>query len=114
MYNVSVMELETNLTFNAQLDQLPQEKQNFSVVYIDNKEVKRPAATEKYGTLNFSAPEFTPKFENFFNKWFKTKKRIDLMLETQDCMFFLKGCSIKSYDSDNKSFILFYNSFQES
>lgn len=113
MFNASVMELETNLNFNVQIDKLPSEKQNYTIVYIDDKEVKRPTVTETYGTINFKIEQVTPKVDSFLVRWFKTKKRIDLMLETENCMFFLKGCSLKMFKASEETFTVFYNSFRE-
>lgn len=113
MLNASVMELETNMSFDVQIDCTPSEKQEMTTVFVDDKEVKRPSVTVSHGIIEFKALNTNIYIEKFLTKWFKTRKRIDLMLEADGHMYFMKGCSIKSFSTAFDSFTVFYNTFKE-
>lgn len=46
-------------------------------------------------------------------KWHASRKRINLMVETDEHMYLVKGCSVKKFDTPKKAFTVFYNTFKE-
>ena len=49
MQDVIIMELETNLSFNASKDNPPEVKHSFTTVNVDEKLVKRPTVCQVNG-----------------------------------------------------------------
>ena len=113
MQDAIVMELDSNLSFKAQIDTTPATKQSFATVYVDEKEVKRPTITQSNGLIDFKLVVADSKITAFIEKWNKTRKRINLMVESNDRMYFLKGCSVKKFESSQKAFTVFYNTYKE-
>ena len=113
MIVASVTELGTNMSFDAQIDTTPSQTQNFAIVYVDDKEVKRPTSTSSSGLIKFKINKVSPDIDKFLNRWFKTRKRIELMVEAEGSMYFMKGCSMKEFTSSKKQFTVFYNTFKE-
>lgn len=113
MQEVTITELNSNLSFKAKIDNPPETKQNFTTVYIDEREVKRPAATQSNGLIEVKVSSPDDDTSNFLVYWKNSKKRIDLMVETDDSMYFIKGCSLKNFESPKKTFSVFYNSFKQ-
>ena len=46
MQHAVITELETSLAFDAEIDNPPSVKENFTTVFIDGNEVKRPDAAQ--------------------------------------------------------------------
>lgn len=113
MINAFITELDTNMSFNAKIDRTPSETQNYAIVYVDDNEVRRPTSTSMSGLINMRIVNNSSDIDAFLNKWFKTRKRIELMIEANEHMYFVKGCSIKSFTDVNKEFTIFYNTFKE-
>lgn len=113
MQDVTITELDSNLSFKAKIDNPPETKQNFTTVYIDEKEVKRPTVTQSSGLIEIKADNPDDEVSNFLNFWKNSKKRIDLMVETDENMYFIKGCSLKKFEDPKKVFSVFYNSFKQ-
>lgn len=114
MINASIMELETNLSFDAEIDATPAEKLNFATFYVDEKEYRRPTSVNTHGVIEFNIQKPASYVEAFLNKWYKTRKRIDIMLEADGHMYLMKGCYIRSFTSAKEAFTVFYNTFKES
>ena len=76
MQDAIVMELDSNLSFKAQIDTTPATKQSFATVYVDEKEVKRPTITQSNGLIDFKLVDADSKITAFIEKWNKTRKRI--------------------------------------
>ena len=113
MKEVIVTELDTNLSFKASIDNTPEVKQSFSSVYVDEKEVRRPTVAQVNGVLTVNITELNDTISNFVTKWYKMRKRINLMLETDEHIYLIKGCSIKHFEAPDKTFTIFYNTFKE-
>ncbi len=113
MQDVTITELDSNLSFAAKIDNPPETKQNYTTVYIDEKEVKRPTITQSTGLIEVKVTSPNTDTVNFLTYWKNSKKRIDLMVETDENMYFLKGCSLKNFESPKKSFTVFYNTFKQ-
>lgn len=113
MQEVTITELDSNLSFKAKIDNPPEIKQNFTTVYVDEKEVKRPTVAQSNGLMNVQLSVSDDKILIFIKKWYSTKKRIDLMLENDAHMYLIKGCSVKKLDTSKNIFIIFYNTFKE-
>ncbi len=113
MQEATITELDSNLSFEVKIDNPPEIKQNFATVYIDDKEVKRPNVIQSIGLIEVKAVSPSSEVNDFLLKWKDSKKRIDLMLETGETMYFMKGCSIKKFESPKKAFSVFYNSFKQ-
>lgn len=113
MQDVIITELETNLSFKASIDNPPEVKQSFSTFYVDEKEVKRPTVAQVNGLIEVLIYNPQSVISNFLQKWKKTRKRINLMIETNDHMYLMKGCSIKNFETPEKAFTIFYNTFKE-
>lgn len=113
MQDVTITELDSNLSFKAKIDNPPETKQNFTTVYIDEKEVKRPTVTQSSGLIEVKADNPDDEVADFLNSWKSSKKRIDLMIETDESMYFIKGCSLKKFEAPKKVFSVFYNSFKQ-
>lgn len=113
MQDVIIMELETNLAFKASIDNPPEVKQSFATVYVDEKEVKRPTVAQVNGLIEIQVSNPNSTISNFLQKWKRTRKRINLMIETNDHMYLMKGCSIKRFETPDKAFTVFYNTFKE-
>lgn len=113
MQDVIIMELETNLSFKAKIDNPPEVKQNFTTVYVDEKQVKRPTVAQVNGLIEIKLANPDDKISNFVKKWHASRKRINLMVETDDHMYLVKGCSVKKFDTPKKAFTVFYNTFKE-
>ena len=113
MQKVIVTELETNLNFQAEIDILPGATQNYSSVYIDEQEVKGAGVRQMSGTIEIKPNNPSDKVTNFLGRWNVSKKRIDLMLETGDSVYLLKHCSIRKFDTSEKVFHIFYNSYKQ-
>ena len=63
--------------------------------------------------IDFKLVDADSKITAFIEKWNKTRKRINLMVESNDRMYFLKGCSVKKFESSKKAFTVFYNTYKE-
>ena len=113
MQDVIITELDSNLSFKAKIDNPPEVKQNYATVYIDEREVKRPNVTQSNGLIEVKVSAPDDNISNFLIYWRNSKKRIDLMVETDDSMYFIKGCSLKEFESPKKAFSIFYNSFKQ-
>ncbi len=113
MQEVLITELDSNLSFKAEIDNPPETKQNFVTVYVDEKEVRRPTVTQSNGLIEIKTLSPDDETSNFLITWKNSKKRIDLMVETDENMYFLKGCSVKTFESPQKTFSVFYNSFKQ-
>lgn len=113
MQDTIITELETNLSFEAKIDSTPEVKQNFSTVYVDEKEVRRPTVAEVNGLLEIKLSNPDSHVSDFIKKWNASRKRIDLMVETESRMYLMKGCSVKKFDTPKKAFTVFYNTFKE-
>ncbi len=113
MQDVTITELDSNLSFRAKIDNPPANTQNFSTVYIDEKEVRRPNVTQSNGLIEIKVADADNVISDFLIKWNSSRKRIDLMIETDDVMYFLKGCSVKRFESPKKAFLVFYNTFKQ-
>lgn len=113
MQDAIVMELDTNLSFKAKIDTTPAAKQSFATVYVDEKEVKRPTVTQSNGLIDFKLVEANDNINKFVEKWNRTRKRINLMVESGDRMYFLKGCSVKKFKNAEETFTIFYNTYKE-
>ena len=113
MQDVTITELDSNLSFKAKIDNPPENKQNFTTVYIDEKEFKRPNVTQSHGLIEVKVSSPDSSVSNFLTNWNTSRKRIDLMIETDDIMYFLKGCSVKKFDTPKKTFSVFYNTFKQ-
>ncbi len=113
MQDVIIMELDTNLSFKAKIDNPPEVKQNFTTVYVDEKQVKRPTVAQVNGLIEIKVSSPDDKISNFITKWHASRKRINLMVETDEHMYFMKGCSVKKFDTPKKVFTVFYNTFKE-
>lgn len=113
MKDVIITELDSNLSFNAEIDNPPEVKQNFSTVYVEEKEVRRPTVSQVNGIIKVKLSNPDNLVCDFIKKWHKIKKRIDLMVETDNHLYLMKGCSIKEFESPKKAFTVFYNTFKE-
>ncbi len=113
MQDVIVTELETNLSFKANIDNPPEVKQNFSTVYVDEREVRRPTVSEVNGVIEIKLSNPDSHVSDFIKKWNASRKRINLMIETEKHMYLVKGCSVKKFDTPKKAFTVFYNTFKE-
>lgn len=113
MQDAIVMELDTNLSFKAKIDTTPSARQSFATVYVDEKEVKRPTVTQSNGLIDFKLVEANDNINKFVEKWNKTRKRINLMVESDNRMYFLKGCSVKKFKNAEEKFTVFYNTYKE-
>lgn len=113
MQDVIIMELESNLSFKAKIDNPPEIKQNYATVYVDEKEVRRPTVAQVNGLIDVKLSNPGEKILNFINSWHSSRKRINLMLETDTHMYLVKGCSVKKFDINKKVFTIFYNTFKE-
>lgn len=113
MQDVIIMELDTNLSFKASIDNPAEVKHSFTTVYVDEKEVKRPTVSQVNGLLEVKLANPNETISNFVQKWNKTRKRINLMVETDEHMYLIKGCSIKRFETPKKAFTIFYNTFKE-
>ncbi|MFQ8626867.1 MAG: hypothetical protein ACLSA2_10685 [Candidatus Gastranaerophilaceae bacterium] len=111
MQDAIVMELDNELSFKAKLIQLL--LQSFATVYVDEKEVKRPTVTQSNGLIDFKLVDANDSINKFVEKWNRTRKRINLMVESGDRMYFLKGCSVKKFIDAKKPFTVFYNTYKE-
>ena len=107
------MELDTNLSFKAKIDATPSARQSFATVYVDEKEVKRPTVTQSNGLIDFKLVEANDNINKFVEKWNRTRKRINLMVESDNRMYFLKGCSVKKFKNAEETFTIFYNTYKE-
>lgn len=114
MQKVTITELETNRDFLAEIDTLPDTTENYSSVYVNEQEVKRIGVRQMSGTIKIKPNNPSDRVTNFLNRWTVSKKRIDLMLETGDCVYLLKHCSVREFDASNKIFHIFYNSYKQS
>ncbi len=114
MIDGSITELDTNMSFDVKVKSTPSKTQNYAIVYVDDKEVKRPTSTSVSGIVEFELDELPQSVEEFLAHWYRSRKRIDIMLEADEHMYFMKGCSIKTFDEVKKVFTVFYNSFRES
>lgn len=113
MQDVIITELETNLSFKASIDNPPEVKQSYTTVYVDEKELKRPTISQANGLIKVKVSVINNNISNFINRWYTTKKRINLMLETNEHMYLMKGCSIKQFKAIDENFVIFYNTFKE-
>lgn len=113
MQDAIVMELDTNLSFKAKIDATPSARQSFATVYVDEKEVKRPTVTQSNGLIDFKLVEANDNINKFVEKWNRTRKRINLMVESDNRMYFLKGCSVKKFKNAEETFTIFYNTYKE-
>lgn len=113
MQEVTITELESNMSFEAKIDNPPEVKHNFTTVYIDEKMVKRPDIAQTNGLIEITLVDPDDNISRFVTNWAKTRKRIDLMAQNNEHMYFMKGCSIKRFNSPQKAFIVFYNNFKE-
>lgn len=113
MQDVTITELESNMSFEAKIDNPPEIKQNYTTVYIDEKMVKRPNISQTNGLIEIKLVKPDKTISDFVTNWFKTRKRINLMAQNDEHMYFMKGCSIKRFTSPEKAFIVFYNNFKE-
>lgn len=113
MQNAVITELRTGLSFDVQIDKAPSVKQNFTIVFIDGKEVKRPDAAEINGLIRIIPLKHDNKVENFIKNWADSRQKIRLMLDTGAIMFLLNGCYVKKMDTENNSITIYYNSFSE-
>lgn len=113
MQNAVITELRTGLSFDVQIDKAPSVKQNFTIVFIDGKEVKRPDAEEINGLIRIKPLKHDNKVENFIKNWADSRRKIRLMLDTGAIMFLLSGCYVKKMDTENNSITIYYNSFTE-
>lgn len=115
MLDAILTELNSNLSFSVKVDKYPSLKKNYTTVYIDDKEVRLPNATELSGLLEvqYDLSSYSANVVKFLAGWNKSKKRIDLMIQTDKNMYFLKGCYIKKHNAEIKSFTIFYNTFKE-
>ncbi len=113
MQDVIITELENNLTFKAEIDNPPEVKQNFSTLYVDDKEVKSSTFAESNGEIVIKLKDTNAKISNYITNWHSSKKRINLMIETNQHMYLVKGCFIKKFEDAEKAFTVFYNTFKE-
>ena len=111
--NVIITELEYNLSFRAEIDNPPEIRQSFTTVFVDEQQIKRPTIDLVNGEISVTIRNIDDRVSNFVKKWFAVRKRINLMIETSEHMYLLKGCSIKRFESPEKAFIIFYNTFKE-
>lgn len=112
--NVTFTELETNLSFDAEINTLPGVTKNYSTVFVNEQEVKRSGTSQLTGTIEAtftSEPNNTTK--NFLENWYTSKKRIEIMLETGTEVYLLKYCFLKKLDFSNKICDIFYNSYRK-
>ncbi len=114
MQNVIITELETNLSFESKIDKTPEVTQNYSTVYVDEKEIKYSDVRQLNGFIKVELIEPRNSVCKFLEKWNASKKRINTMLETGDCLYLLKNCYIREFDADKNEFILFYNTYKKS
>ena len=101
------------MSFKAKIDTTPSAKQSFATVYVDEKEVKRPTVTQSNGLIDFKLVEANDNINKFVEKWNRTRKRINLMVESDNRMYFLKGCSVKKFKNAEETFTVFYNTYKE-
>ncbi len=113
MQNVIITELVNNLSFRAEIDSPPEIKQSFTTVYVEEKQVKRPTVALANGEISVKLNEPNDKISNFLKKWHASKKRINLMIETNEHMYLLKDCSVKKFENAEKEFLIYYNTFKE-
>lgn len=114
MRDVIITELDSNLSFNAEIDNPPEVKQNFSTLYVDDKEVKSFTFAESNGEIVIKLKDSNAKISEYITNWHSSKKRINLMIETNQHMYLVKGCYIKRFEDPEKAFSIFYNTFKES
>lgn len=113
MQNVVITELESNLSFKAEIDNAPEVKQSYTTVYVEDKEVRRPTVAQVNGVIDVKLTNPDAKVSNFITKWYASRIRINLMIETDEHMYLVKGCSVKKFETPEKVFTLFYNTFKE-
>lgn len=113
MQKVIITELESNLSFKAGINNPPEVRQNFSTFYVEEKEVRYPTVAQTNGTILISLENPDVKISNFITKWNSSRRRINLMIETDEHMYLVKGCSIKRFEDIEKPFTVFYNTFKE-
>lgn len=113
MQNVTITELDTNLSFEAKIDNTPEIKHNYTIVYVDEKEVKRPNVSQINGLLEIKLVKPDEKVSNFVKAWYESRKRINLMIQNSEHMYFMKGCSVKKFHISQNTLVVFYNSFKE-
>lgn len=113
MQDVTITELDSNLSFDAKIDNPPEITHNFSRVYIDEKEVKRLNVSQSTGLIDVKLSNPNDVTADFVKKWYDKRKRIDLMIETDNHIYLMKGCSVKKFDTPKKVFTFFYNTFKE-
>ena len=115
MKDAIITELDSNLSFNVEIDNPPEVKQNFSTLYVDDKEVKSSTFAESNGEIVIKLKDAIDQISNYITNWNSSKKRIDLMIETNQHMYLVKGCYIKRFEGLEKAaFTVFYNTFKES
>lgn len=113
MLDVTITELDSNLSFKAKMGNPPSDIKTYSTVYIDEQEIKRPVVDRASNLVDIKIPSPDNEVSDFVMKWKNSGKRIDLMIETNERMYFLKGCSLKNFESPKKQFSVFYNSYRE-
>lgn len=114
MYNANFMELETNISFDCEIDDVPRIKQNFTTVFMGKKKVKRPTSVERYGKFQVTLQKIGTKEINFLKKWAASKKRIDLMVETAENIYIIKRSYVKEFLGEDSPLVVYYNDFRES
>ncbi len=113
MQKVTITELETNMDFQAEIDTLPDTTENYSSVYVNDQEIKRIGVRQMSGTIKIKPNNPNDEITSFLGKWNVSKRRINLMLETGDCVYLLKQCYVRKFDTSKKVFYIFYNSYKK-
>lgn len=76
MQDVIIMELDTNLSFKASIDNPPEVKHSFTTVYVDEKEVKRPTVSQVNGLLEVKLANPNETFLTLFKNGIKQEKEL--------------------------------------
>ena len=113
MQHAVITELETSLAFDAEIDNPPSVKENFTTVFIDGNEVKRPHAAQHNGLINIVPQNPSSKIKSFIQNWASSRKKIRIMLDNGSTMYLLEGCYIRKMATENFSITIYYNSFKE-
>ena len=86
MQHAVITELETSLAFDAEIDNPPSVKENFTTVFIDGNEVKRPDAAQHNGLINIVPQNPSSKIKSFIQTGQAQERRSELCLITvQQC-----------------------------
>lgn len=113
MQNAVITELDTGLSFDVEIDNTPSIKQDYIIVFIDGKKVKRPSTKQIGGVIEITLKKKNSETRKFVKNWNLSRKKIRIMLDCGNSMFLLNGCYIKKMVTDSEPITIYYNSYSE-